>query len=182
VHHLRRRRAGQATRREAGEGFQGGGGSGGARHDGPRAPGRRGRASLRGRRWAWPQVCPLPSLPSHATSRPEPIFVIDAPSGGVHPLPLCRLGAAPRVPSAQSGLPAMRPPPSEPLCTTGTMGCSVTFPTHTSGPEHRVTFRPHTGRCDHCGVSIAGRTPFTRLQFTYCTTLCVREHMQVRRP
>lgn len=46
-------------------------------------------------------------------------------------------------------------------------------------PKPWVTEHP---RCDHCGVSIAGRTPFLRLQYSYCTTLCVREHMQVRWP
>ncbi|KAK3277217.1 hypothetical protein CYMTET_14762 [Cymbomonas tetramitiformis] len=34
-------------------------------------------------------------------------------------------------------------------------------------------------RCDACGLSLAGRTAFHRLNFAYCTTVCVREHKQV---
>ncbi|CAI5501619.1 unnamed protein product, partial [Closterium sp. Naga37s-1] len=33
--------------------------------------------------------------------------------------------------------------------------------------------------CDSCGASLAGRTPFSRLAFNYCTTACVRAHKTI---
>ncbi|CAI7869077.1 unnamed protein product [Closterium sp. NIES-53] len=33
--------------------------------------------------------------------------------------------------------------------------------------------------CDSCGASLAGRTPFSRLAYKYCTTACVRAHKSI---